>query len=92
MARKSTSERTTTMVRSGSKKGGRVTYLKPTIQGTSQQPPTSLTQTSRVSRPSYEEIAKRAKEIWQAKGCPSGCDQQNWCEAEAQLKKECGIC
>jgi len=40
---------------------------------------------------SHEDIARRAKEIWQAKGCPPGCDQQNWCEAEAQLKKERGI-
>ena len=36
----------------------------------------------------HAQIAARAREIWQAKGCKSGQDLQNWHEAEAQLKAE----
>jgi hypothetical protein len=43
------------------------------------------------SRLTHEQIAQRAKAIWQAKGCPTGQDEQNWREAEAQLKAELGI-
>ncbi len=39
----------------------------------------------------HEQIAERAKSIWQKKGCPSGQDQKIWHEAEAELKKEKGI-
>lgn len=46
---------------------------------------------SKVSAISHEQIAARAKAIWQAKGCNSGKDLQNWLEAEAQLKKETGL-
>jgi hypothetical protein len=38
----------------------------------------------------HEQIAERARSIWQKKGCPSGQDQKIWSEAEAQLKKETG--
>jgi len=31
-------------------------------------------------------IAKKAKEIWQRKGCPQGQDTQNWLEAEKLVK------
>ncbi|MCC5827880.1 MAG: DUF2934 domain-containing protein [Phycisphaeraceae bacterium] len=34
---------------------------------------------------SHDQIAKRAYEIWLAKGCPQGADHQNWAEAEAEL-------
>ncbi len=33
-------------------------------------------------------IAQRARAIWMAKGCRSGQDEQNWYEAEAELKRE----
>ena len=36
----------------------------------------------------HDQIAQRAKAIWQAKGCPAGRVVQNWNEAEAQLKAE----
>jgi hypothetical protein len=39
----------------------------------------------------YEQIAKRAEAIWLKKGCQPGQDEQNWREAEAQLKAERGI-
>ena len=41
--------------------------------------------------PTYEQIAERAKRIWQQHGCPSGQDDKNWYEAESQLKKELGV-
>ena len=40
---------------------------------------------------SHEQIAERAKNIWINRGCPSNQDEQNWYEAETQLKKEFGI-
>ncbi len=36
--------------------------------------------------PSWDQIAERAYFIWQAKGCPSGLDEENWREAEAQCE------
>ena len=36
----------------------------------------------------HEQIAERAKAIWRERGCVPGFDEQNWCEAEAQLKEE----
>jgi hypothetical protein len=38
-----------------------------------------------------QQIEQRAREIWRQKGCPSGQDEKNWLEAEAQLKRELGI-
>lgn len=34
---------------------------------------------------SHEEIARRAHEIWEQEGCPHGCDERHWIEAERQL-------
>jgi hypothetical protein len=36
----------------------------------------------------HKQIEDRAREIWRQKGCPCGQDEQNWMEAETQLKKE----
>jgi len=41
-----------------------------------------------VKNPAHEHIAARAKAIWESKGCPSGQDEQIWCEAESQLRAE----
>jgi hypothetical protein len=35
-----------------------------------------------------EQIAQRAHEIWVKNGCKHGQDEQNWLEAERQLKAE----
>jgi hypothetical protein len=35
-----------------------------------------------------EQIAQRAHEIWVKSGCKHGHDEQNWLEAERQLKAE----
>jgi len=49
-------------------------------------------QTKSTSRPAvkltYEQIAQRAEHIWRQEGCLPGRDDQNWREAEAQLKAE----
>ncbi len=37
-----------------------------------------------------EQIAKRAHDIWVKNGCKHGQDEQNWLEAERQLKAEAG--
>jgi hypothetical protein len=37
------------------------------------------------TRPSDEEIARRAYEIYEREGCQPGTDLQNWLKAEAEL-------
>ncbi len=39
----------------------------------------------------HEQIAERAKLIWQNRGCKPGEDERNWKEAETQLRAELGI-
>lgn len=39
-------------------------------------------------RPSYEAVSRRAREIWQARGCPQGCDEDIWFEAERAVAEE----
>lgn len=41
--------------------------------------------------PTAQEIAARAKAIWEASGRKPGRDEQNWLEAERQLRKERGL-
>jgi len=36
----------------------------------------------------HEKIAKRAYEKWCQQGCRQGTDQQNWLEAEREIKAE----
>lgn len=36
-------------------------------------------------------IAERAQAIWLKRGCPRNRDEENWREAEAQLKIELGL-
>jgi hypothetical protein len=38
--------------------------------------------------PTQEQIAIRARQIWQASGCKPGRDKENWLQAEAQLRAE----
>jgi hypothetical protein len=38
----------------------------------------------------HEKIAKRAYEKWCMRGCMDGCAQQDWLEAEAELRSEMG--
>jgi hypothetical protein len=48
------------------------------------------TQPAHSRQPTQDQISLRAKAIWQAKGCPAGQDEQNWLEAERQLRAELG--
>lgn len=34
----------------------------------------------------HEAIAARARELWHEQGCPVGCDEAIWLEAEAELR------
>lgn len=36
----------------------------------------------------HEKIAMRAYEKWLKRGCPQGCDKQDWMEAESELREE----
>lgn len=36
--------------------------------------------------PSVEQIARRAHELWIKKGCPEGSAEQDWLQAEQELK------
>ena len=54
-----------------------------------EKPQTPIQEISnKPANPTHQQIADRAKKIWLQKGCPSGQDEKNWLEAEAQLKKE----
>lgn len=37
---------------------------------------------------SHEQIARRARAIWEKKGQPAGQDEQNWLQAESELRTE----
>ena len=52
----------------------------------SKQQPAVLSKSEQATPLTREQIAERAEAIWQASGCLPGRDEQNWCEAEAQLK------
>ena len=39
----------------------------------------------------HDLIAERARTIWRERGCSTNRDEENWREAEAQLKAEMGI-
>ena len=47
--------------------------------------------TKQIVTLSHEQIAERAKTLWMNQGCPFGQDEQNWFEAESQLKQELGL-
>ena len=66
---------------------------KPASRGTETRPTTDRrpdpSTPFRVGKtPTHEQIATRARALWEAKGRPSGQDVQNWTEAEAQLRAE----
>jgi hypothetical protein len=39
----------------------------------------------------HDQIADRARAIWEQRGCPQGEDERIWHEAEDQLKREIGM-
>jgi hypothetical protein len=68
-------------VSTSSTRSGRATT---TLRPAGAQTP-AATPTVRITR---EQIAQRAHEIWVKNGCRHGQDEQNWLEAERQLKAE----
>lgn len=85
-AQKSGTSTVTRNTRSGSKKTVDVGATDSTQTGS------TATKSSGPSRaPTYEQIAQRAEAIWLQKGCKPGQDEQNWREAEAQLRAEMGM-
>jgi hypothetical protein len=40
------------------------------------------------ANPTHEEIAVRARELWYARNCPTGLDEEIWMEAERQIRAE----
>ncbi len=53
---------------------------------------TDTTKKSTVARKlTHTQISERARIIWEKSGRKPGRDEQNWMEAERQLKKELGI-
>ncbi len=51
----------------------------------------AVKQTKKTVTPTYEQIAERARNIWQERGCPTNQDESIWYEAENQLKRELGM-
>lgn len=64
---------------------GQINTSKAGIRSASKQSATCSVQATVLTD---EQIAERAKAIWQDRGCVPGLDEQNWHEAEAQLKRE----
>ncbi|NLH40361.1 MAG: DUF2934 domain-containing protein [Planctomycetes bacterium] len=59
-----------------------------TAVATAPRTTTTASPSVKTVAPTYEQIAQRAQEIWKKKGCLPGQDEQNWLEAEKQLKAE----
>lgn len=60
-------------------------------QATAPKPRTIKTAAaSAKAAPTPETIARRAYEIWQESGCPEGCEQEHWYQAEAELLARAG--
>jgi len=85
MASKNTSKskKQSTTTRKGSTKR---TSTKSTTSSRSRKTP-ALTLTQPVAL-QFEQVAERAYLIWRDRGCPAGLDEQNWLDAEAQLRSE----
>lgn len=49
--------------------------------------PSSTASGVAVKARSHDEIATRAAALWREKGCPQGCDDALWLEAERQLRR-----
>jgi hypothetical protein len=47
--------------------------------------PAEMLEKIEVQKPSHEEVAVAAYYIWLSEGCPEGCAERHWYEAEMQL-------
>lgn len=39
-----------------------------------------------MTTPTHEEISLQAQQLWRSRGCPDGCDDEIWLEAERNLR------
>jgi hypothetical protein len=62
------------------------TPRKTPTTSTEKRPPQSQPQQQRSNEPSAEEISRRAYELYQARGGDHGRDQNDWFQAENELK------
>lgn len=53
----------------------------PGVQPYESEPPAACDR----SLPTHEEVAVRAREIWEQRGCPQGQDYEVWLAAEGEL-------
>ena len=53
-------------------------------------PKPNVTSSTDISGPSFEEIARRAYELWEERGKPHGSDEEDWHRAEHQLRNQSG--
>ena len=80
MAKKTTSK---------TSKNKMLSYRRTAGQGNTSKPSArSSTCVAEAPMLTHDQIAERAKKIWQDQGCPPGFDEQNWHKAETQLKTE----
>jgi len=57
----------------------------PTAKPAAPVQPTAMAGTVSIPK---DKVAARAYHKWLQSGCPHGCDQKHWLEAEAELKAE----
>jgi len=93
MAKKSISKKSNKAVQSSS-----VTTLQPKVESNKdvggpkdQACGSKVNPAEPATAMTHEQIAERARLIWQSRGCRPGEDERNWHEAETQLKAELGI-
>ncbi len=91
MAKGTNSKASINKERPGRRKTGKVNTSKAGSRNTSKPSASSSMHSVQAPMLTHEQIAERAKKIWQDRGCVPGFDEQNWYEAETQLKMELGV-
>ena len=91
MAKETTGKTSNVKARSSRRKTGQVNTLKAGSRSTAKSSKGNSTCLAQAPVLTQELIAKRAKKIWQDRGCIPGFDEQNWHEAERPLKAELEI-
>jgi hypothetical protein len=92
MARKSAEKTAGTGTKRG--RGGKVEKLRPepsrgeAVVGERPEKTPSVSESGLTL--AHDQIANRARAIWERRGCPEGEDEQIWLEAESELKRETG--
>ncbi len=85
-SRKSTGKNVKAAASDQAKAGGKKSAKSAAPTATSTRPKAAAT--AAAGPLTYDAIATRAFQIWEAKGRPEGQDIENWREAEAQLLDE----